>query len=607
MIKLGYEIGTGREVSIPLRHTAVTGQTQESGKTTTLEAIIQRSGGQSDDGTYKQPLQSVAFITKRGEKSFRLKNTIRPYFREPEITNETPMWEWIGSILEAAIDQKIGKEEQAAIIQASDRILERRESKGKNGESKRKLEKTTSKVQTLEHVHHNIQLMVDQERGSFKRACICLDAYFQKVMPQIRKIKSSAELVLRPGINVMDLEDLTDEMQALIIRSVIETVYRKRKNTVVIVPESAKFIPNRRSSPVRFAAEMFIRQGLGIGNVLMLDSQDLANVATEVLKSVGVWILGKQTEINEVRRVVDYIPAAPKIAPIQIQQLGRGEFFAVYSDQVRKVYVQPAGMEDVHAKSIALGEESADSWKAIERRLEKDSPADDYTAPENMVDDSNPPKEPDALVVSETERELVGPVLAGDPARPKTSDQRGAGESAPGGTPAASEYDEMVSIPRIELKRMQDQIEELLSTQIQVRGELAADRAVRAMPSLEVKAIALNGNMAEFLRQLRAHPEVVHVLLQQPTIRVNVERPVVEVGGKSIAGRAALLVHDGFFKEAHTGSAAYQEMIRRGWGHDKRSVYRELDSLAEMGFLTKEEAGYLAVSGMKLERREVKA
>lgn len=613
-IKLGYEIGTGKEVLIPLRHTAVTGQTQESGKTTTLEGIIQRSGGQRPDGTWKEPLQSVAFITKRGEKSFRLKTTIAPYFREPEITAATPMWEWIGSILEAAIDQKIGKEEQAAIIQASDRVLASHEEGSKKG-PRRRLHSTQTKVTTLEHVHHNIELMVDQERGSFKRACICLDAYFKKVMPQIRKLKSSAELTLRPGINVMDLEDLTDEMQALIIRSVIETVYRSRKNTVIIVPESAKFIPNRRSSPVRFAAEMFIRQGLGIGNVLMLDSQDLANVATEVLKSVGVWILGKQTEINEVRRVVEYIPAAPKIPANNIQQLGRGEFYAVFGDQVRKVYVQPAGMEDVHAKSIALGEETADSWKAIERRLDKETP-------------------PDPALVRETEAELRGPSFSGNPAKPAgdagqtSSGQRGVedphhieGDGDSRGTPvvpdplglgsgsiiiARGEYDSLLST----IENLQDEIAELKRI---MRGETEIEKSA---PKHEAyvppnfppngNAVKLDGNFAEFLASLRRHPEVIHLIAERPEIEITVERPVVDLNQKTIAGRAARLVADGFFTQAKTGSAAYNEMCRRGWGHDKRSVYRELDSLAEMGFVTKEPDGYQAVPEMRIKIREGK-
>ena len=41
-ILLGYELATGRAVRIPLRHMAVTGITQMSGKTTTLEALINK-------------------------------------------------------------------------------------------------------------------------------------------------------------------------------------------------------------------------------------------------------------------------------------------------------------------------------------------------------------------------------------------------------------------------------------------------------------------------------------------------------------------------------------------------------------------------------------
>jgi len=43
-IHLGYVIGSGAEIAVPLGHMAVTGQTQLSGKTTTLEALASRSG-----------------------------------------------------------------------------------------------------------------------------------------------------------------------------------------------------------------------------------------------------------------------------------------------------------------------------------------------------------------------------------------------------------------------------------------------------------------------------------------------------------------------------------------------------------------------------------
>src|SRR6185436_19410240 len=70
-IHLGYEVGTGKPVEIPLAHLAVTGQTQQSGKTTTREALITRA-----------KLPAIAFITKRGEGVFATGRRIPPYFRE---------------------------------------------------------------------------------------------------------------------------------------------------------------------------------------------------------------------------------------------------------------------------------------------------------------------------------------------------------------------------------------------------------------------------------------------------------------------------------------------------------------------------------------------
>lgn len=57
-IHLGYELGTGKAISIPVGHMVVCGMTQQSGKTTTLEALISRSNR-----------KAVAFVTKRAEGS----------------------------------------------------------------------------------------------------------------------------------------------------------------------------------------------------------------------------------------------------------------------------------------------------------------------------------------------------------------------------------------------------------------------------------------------------------------------------------------------------------------------------------------------------------
>ena len=636
MIKLGYEIGTGAAVEIPLRHTAVTGQTQESGKTTTLEALIERSG-----------LRAVAFITKRGEKSFRLSKPVPVYFSEPEIAPETPLWRWIESIFET-VGESVGRDEKAAIIQASDCELEIEHYKVK-GEARKRLHATARKVKTLEQVAANVEVMLSIARGKMQTGLTCLNAYFKIVIPQIRKLKASPQLELLPGINVMDLESLTDEMQMLVIRSVIEEVYRRRRKIVVIVPESAKFIPRARKSPVRLAAEMFIRQGLGIGNVLMLDSQDLANVATEVLKNVGVWILGKQNEINEVKRVVDYIPVNPKIPREAIMQLGKGQFFAVFSGQVKKVYVQPAGMENVHAEAIARGDESPDSWNAIVRRLETNRVLDNDEMPRLLQQEIREQDE----AIEEMERELAENVYAEiDDVR---KDSAAAGDAQPGdraepavvsgsessGTEDARQMENQTDY-RALFERAQVEIAELKNKIKALGGALDSEYPGDTCPAcggskdnrqlihiapglnsvlckldtfhnspcpspaqngklnLEVKAIALNGNMAEFLRELRAHPEVIALLREQPEIRVKVARPVIDWDSSTVGGRIAKMFSEGFFSQPKTASNVVAELKRRGWPTPTTNVYKPLDKLAAMGFVTVESDGYLAVKGAKI-------
>src|SRR5262245_13828261 len=89
MIHLGYEVGKGKPVEIPTRHMAVTGQTQESGKTTTLEALVTRS-----------ELPAIAFVTKRGESSFAGGRRIQPYFRD------RADWQFVTSIIDATLQEK---------------------------------------------------------------------------------------------------------------------------------------------------------------------------------------------------------------------------------------------------------------------------------------------------------------------------------------------------------------------------------------------------------------------------------------------------------------------------------------------------------------------
>ncbi|MGH9649855.1 MAG: hypothetical protein ACRD3I_05235 [Terriglobales bacterium] len=318
-VLLGFEVGTGKPVEIPTRHMAITGQTQEAGKTTALEALIARS-----------ELRAITFITTRGEGSFTGAHRIPPYFREQAD------WQFVASILEASRGEKL-KFERAWIIRAS---------KG---------------ASTLAGVQRNVKKAMETAKGMSADVYLTLDAYLEAVVPQIGAVRWAPDIRLSPGVNAMDLTALNVEMQHLVIRSALDWVLNRESNTVVVVPEAWKFIPQGRGTPVKLAAESLIRQGAGLKNYLWLDSQDIAGIEKIILKSVPVWILGVQREANEIKRTLDNIPAGiSKPSKADIATLELGQFYACWGRHAIKVYVQPAWMDGHTASLVARGERAID-------------------------------------------------------------------------------------------------------------------------------------------------------------------------------------------------------------------------------------------------------
>lgn len=316
-VHLGFEVGTGKAVSIPLRHMVVTGQTQEAGKTTTLEALIARAN-----------LPAVAFVTKRGERSFDAGRRIQPYFRE------RADWQFVASVLEATMRERL-KFERAWIMRAS---------KG---------------ARTLGDVHANVRKQLLTAKGLSGDVYLTLDAYLEIVVPKIAHVRFASTLELEPGLNVLDLSDrniFPPELQSLVMRSALEWVYEKCDGTITIIPEAWEFIPQGRGSPVKLAAVELIRKGAGLANYVWLDSQDIGGVDKELLRSCPVWLLGVQRETNEIKRVLENIPAGiAKPKPADVARLKKGQFYACFGDHVIKTYVQPAWMLLGEACGIAMG------------------------------------------------------------------------------------------------------------------------------------------------------------------------------------------------------------------------------------------------------------
>jgi hypothetical protein len=316
-IFVGFELKTGEKIETFLSHLVVTGLTQLSGKTTTLEALIKRS-----------ELRAIAFKTKRGEEGFSEGTIIRPFFKEKSD------WQFVSSLLEATMKEKL-KFERSWIIRAC---------KG-----------TKNLIEVYEKCK---ELQENSREGSLQQGVYTnLIAYFELILPQIKDINFSTELNLKEGINIMDLEDLSTEVQSLIIRSTLDYVLNNEKGVIVIIPEFWKFCPQQRGNPVKQIAEEFIRQGATRKNYLWADSQDLANIDKTILKQVANWILGLQTEINEVQHTLEQIPLPNNLKPKEdeIMTLKIGHFIICNPYFTKKIYVCPAWLDEETAKKIALG------------------------------------------------------------------------------------------------------------------------------------------------------------------------------------------------------------------------------------------------------------
>jgi hypothetical protein len=164
-VRLGFEIGSGEPVDIPIGHMVVCGQTQLSGKTTTLDALVERSGR-----------AAVAFVTKRGEAALHGARTIPPYFRE------RADWRFVESIIESDMRQKM-RFERAWIVRAA---------RG---------------AKTLSDVRANVsELSAKSKRGMDADIYMLLGEYLDLVVPLIAKLPAADSVALEPGrLSVMNL------------------------------------------------------------------------------------------------------------------------------------------------------------------------------------------------------------------------------------------------------------------------------------------------------------------------------------------------------------------------------------------------------------------
>jgi hypothetical protein len=576
-IPLGFEVGTGARVSIPLGHTIVLGQTQLSGKTTTLQAMTERSG-----------VCAIAFITKRGEKSFRNALAIPPYFTETSVMQ--PYWKFVMSMIEGVMDAKLGMRERGWVMQlCRDYELSKNVTDSKGKKSRKSTE--WDEPQTLRGVLENAHKALAFSRGVNELICLQLVEYLQMAVPELEAAKLSNSIRLQPGINVMDISKLSINVQSLVLRSVVEWVYTTRRQTVVIIPEAWKFLPEGRSTPVSYPVEELIRQGAALQNFVWIDLQDLRGIKKLLLRSIQVWLFGVQREKNEVANTLKSMPTPEhKPSATEMMQLGIGQFIAAYGNELRRVYVWPAGMEETHAQAIALGQEDAKSWKRIASAL--DEQEKEANRGSNSTGDPEDP--PEAETAKETHE--------GDGVEEDESMWK-------------EKYEELRAEHQQLIEAHDALAKEVMELRDQLRAREAADRWGPRNPAKQSPASNGTRDLDTVYRYIvdraakEKDPALLSLLLERPELMISVERKKIQADGKNLRGALGILISEKFFDNAREFADVRKDLIRRGFLGSKApnlQISQALQGLVELGFLTKEDTGYQAVSGMKVNIVEAK-
>lgn len=550
-IHLGFEVVSGEPIAVPLSHLVVFGQTQSAGKTTALEALISRSG-----------CKAIAFVTKRGEGGFSNAHEIRPYFRE------RADWQFVQAVIEATVNSK-----QDFKLPWIMRACEG--------------------TKTLAGVQRNVKRLLDKAKGMSLDMYYVLDNYLDLVIPQIASLPKADTVALTEGLNVMSLDGYSPELQALVIRSVIDWVHKKEHGVVTVIPEAWRFLPQGRRSPVRLAAEELIREGAALKNFVWIDSQDIAGVDKLPLRAAKVWLIGVQREPNELKRNLEAIPAGFKRPKANdVASLKLGQFFACWGDEAHKVYVQPAWMGASDARAIAMGKKRITDASA--ERIAR-SPAQQART---LTDETGTvaragPQHLDAHPDGQSGKNAVG-----NAAREPTGN---AGASV-------QTNEEELDVDRL------DRIERLLETMVsnakvgEALTRCNTEPTVTPANSANMKhdfSTPLNGDEESLYQRFKARlmresPGLIQLLAERPEIEVEVERQVLKMDGSSLPGRCAKLVAGKFFDTPRTHSAVRKELERTGPQINFGNLTRELKNLVARGFLTDEADGYRAVAGMKV-------
>lgn len=338
-VKLGYEVGTGKPVDVPVTHTVFSALTG-GGKT---EAILR-----CIDEAVEAGYTVLAIDAKSKPRDFQdLGREIRPYISETtepllvlhmlESVAKVGLFSRFSTLLDACIDAKDLQEA----------------------------------LDTLERIRD------DKKRNPRKRDDAKILAYLmRRLVDQVREGNYAPDITLADGVNVMDVSNLPLGVQELVVDSVFRRLLEgKYARTVVVLEEAINFIPQAEQTQFETSARKFIREGRSAQLFLWVSGQALTEMDIAVRKQMRIWVLGPQMEEREAEKFRKQVPMRGVTAQ-EIQRLPTGHFIAAIRRseeeggrvETKRVYAQPTWLPDEVAIRIAEGHASLKDAMQFKRK-----------------------------------------------------------------------------------------------------------------------------------------------------------------------------------------------------------------------------------------------
>jgi hypothetical protein len=282
-------------------HTLFAGQTNLSGKTTTIIALVLEA--------IKKGYTVLLFDTKPTAREFEGYHEI-PVCYQPTTDPLVLM-----GLLEAKRKARLSN-----LYATLGRICER--------------------AKTIDDVITNSKNMEARAKSGFiKDACYTLRDLLTRVNDELKSIKFSTRLELKLGtINIMPINKLSDEAQQLVLKTACEEILkdpRYNRFLIVGVDEAFKFFPQDYSSACKRAGLNIITQGAKTKLFMWISTQFLAVTDKDSMRACANKILGRQDHNLEIDATIKLIPGgrqAGKQYYDTIMGLHRGEFIFVPLD-----------------------------------------------------------------------------------------------------------------------------------------------------------------------------------------------------------------------------------------------------------------------------------